>query len=321
VVTCVFRGYLGDFEFAKKLFWYIILELLVCKGFTMSQWNYLDLLQHVRKLWRYLSSLKFKRVFGKDSGKEYHLIYNICIPPEGIVFSKPEPKFKRKYYRRTKSLTTINSCATTRAIGYLVYAFGEKDIKPPTISSDEDNDTKMDFSFISIGGVTNLKSCDVLENKSNHFLVFRCCRDKEKSTRYFIVSKSSGLPIVEFNKEFDYGFIIKIYPDNNPGRTWICCAGFGEWGASGAAWYLSRKWKDIHRRAKNKSFAIITKTKFNSDESTVSIHTFRTSEEVEKVARELKITTNTTTVITKTETKQTTVTALPEPMPSPEPLQ
>ena len=101
----------------------------------MSGWDYLNLYEHAKKLRHYLLSMKFKRVFGRDAGKEYHLIYNVSIPPEGTVFSKPEPKFKRENYSRTKSLTTINSCATTRAIGYLVYAFGEKDIKPPIIST------------------------------------------------------------------------------------------------------------------------------------------------------------------------------------------
>jgi hypothetical protein len=193
----------------------------------------------------------------------------------------------------------------------LVYAFGEKDIKPPTISSDEDTDTKMDVSFVSIGGVTNLKSCDVLRDKSNHFLDFGYSHD-EKIMRYFIVSKSSGRPIIESSKEFDYGFIIKINPYSNPARTWLCCAGFGEWGASGAAWYLATKWRDIHKWAKDKPFAIITKTEYRNDESTIPIHTFKTSEKVGDVARESKVTT--TTIITRAKTTQTTVTASPEPM-------
>ncbi len=290
----------------------------------MSLWNYIGLFQHVRKLWRYISAWKFKQVFGKDAGKEYHLIYNISIPPKGTIFSKPEPKYRRKNYTKTKNLTTINSCATTRAIGYLVYAFGEKDIKPPTISSDTAKDAKMDLSFISIGGVTNLKSCDLLNDESNQFLNFGYSHDK-KTIRHFIVSKTLGLPIVESSKECDHGFIIKINPNSNPERTWICCAGFGEWGASGAAWYLARKWKDIYKWAKKKPFATILKTQYKRDESTVSVLDckFKTKEEVENFAKELNetFTTTATIVTTKTETKQTTVTAAQEAMPSPEPEQ
>jgi len=132
-----------------------------------------------------------------------------------------------------------------------VHAFGEKVEKPPTISSDADTDDKMDISFISVGGVTNLKTCDVLRDGSNCFLDYR-----DRS----IVHRSSGLAIIEFTPDVAYGFIIKINPHSNPQRTWICCAGFEEWSTSGAAWFLATKWKDIRKWAKAKPFAIITKT-------------------------------------------------------------
>jgi hypothetical protein len=114
----------------------------------------------------------------------------------------------------------------------------------------------------------------------------------------------------------DYALIVKIHPPKKPERTWLCCAGVGEWGTSGAAWYLAGKWKEIHKWAKSKPFAIITETKSNSDDSTIPIHKFRNAQEVEKVARVSKktITITTTTVISKTDTKQTTCTAAQEPI-------
>ena len=258
----------------------------------MSVWDYLNLFQWAKKLWYYVLTWTFKQVFGRDAGKEYHVIYNINIVPKGIVFEKPEPKVNRDDYRRTKNLTTINSCAVTRAIGYLVYAFGEKVNKPPIISSDVDTDDRMDISFISIGGVTNLKTCDVLRDNSNQFLDF---------SKRSIVHRPSKLPVIEFTGDVDYGLIIKIKPHSNPKRTWICCAGFGEWGSSGAAWFLARKWKDIRKWAKDKPFAIITKTDINSDESTELLHKFLTSEDVEDVLRKTQktVTTTTTEIVTK----------------------
>ena len=228
------------------------------------------------KLWRWLSTWKFKRIFGRDAGEEYRIVYNLKTVPEGIVFSHPKPKLKRRNYRRTKSLTTINSCATTRAIGHLVYAFGEKVDKPPIISSDFDIDIKMDLSFISIGGLTNLKTCDLLNNPSNHFLDFGSSG---------VIHRGSKRSIIDFSRDVAYGFIIKLNPHNNPERTWICCAGFEEWGTRGAAWFLAHKWKDICKWAKYKPFAIITKTDYNSDESTELVHRFLTSEEVEEFSR------------------------------------
>lgn len=269
--------------------------------------DYLKLIEWAKKLFEglshlttYLKTRTFKQVFGRDAVKEYHVIYNINIVPRGIVFEKPEPKVKRDNYRRTQNLTTINSCAVTRAIGYLVYAFGEKVDKPPIISSDVDTDDRMDISFISVGGVTNQKTCDVLRDTSNQFLEFK---------RRSIVHRPSKLPVIEFTGDVDYGLIIKIKPHSNPKRTWICCAGFGEWGSSGSAWFIARKWKDIRKWAKDKPFAIITKTDVNSDESTELIHKFLTSEDVEDVLRKTPETVTTTT--TKIVTTSLTSTAVP----------
>ncbi len=223
----------------------------------MSGQDYLKLIQWVPKLWRYRSTWKFKRIFGKDAGKEYHIIYKMNkVPDRRIVFQRYEPKLKRECYGSTTNLTTITSCATTRAIGYLVYAFGEKVNKPPFISSHADTDEKMNISFISIGGRTNLKTCDLLKEVPD-FLTF------EGDS---ILHRKSKL--VTASEDTDCGVIIKIHPQNNHERTWLCCAGVGEWGTSGAAWFLSRKWKDIHKWAKSKSFAIVTRTNTGSDETT-----------------------------------------------------
>jgi hypothetical protein len=278
----------------------------------MAVLEYLTLVEWAKKLYEafphlrtYLRTREFKQVFGRDAEKKCHVIYNISFPPEHTVFSKPEPKVKRDNYRRTQNLTTINSCATTRAIGYLVYAFGERVNKPPTISSDVDTDDRMDISFISVGGVTNLKSCDVLRDSSNHFLDF---------SGRSIVHRSSGLPIIQFSTEIAYGFIIKINPHSNPERTWICCAGFEERGTSGAAWFLATKWKHIRKWAKDKPFAIITKTDYHSDESTEFVYRFLTSDEVYEAAEKARATfTKTTTTTSKSETTQSTITAPPTP--------
>ncbi len=222
----------------------------------------LKVIKWVQQIWHWLSSWKFKRIFGKDAGEEYHIIYKINhVPNRSVIFLSYKPKFKRERYSSSTNLTTINSCAETRAIGHLVYAFGEKVYKQPVITSDFDADDRMDISFISLGGVTNLKTCDLLEDVSN-FLEYSGDSIKGPST------------LVAANQNIDFAFIIKIHPKSNPERTWLCCAGVGEWGTSGAAWYLSRHWKKIHKWAKNKSFAIITETRRGSDESTLSVHRF-----------------------------------------------
>jgi len=222
------------------------------------------LIKSIRMLWHWLWTWKFRQIFGKDAGDNYHIIYyQKYVPDRRIVFIGPKPKVKRSLYRHSTNLTTINSCATTRSIGHLVYSFGTKAKTPPAISSDSDTDEKMDISFISIGGLTNLKSCDVLKEAAC-FLNFSGDSIVQGNTKLI----TATLP------DTDCGFIIKIHPSSNPKRTWLCCAGVGEWGTSGAAWFLAMKWKEIYKWTKDKSFAIITKTAIGSDESTQLVHRF-----------------------------------------------
>jgi hypothetical protein len=275
-------------------------------------------LKSLRWIWALILAWRFRRVFGKDAGKKYHIIYFIkYVPDKQTEFVSPEPKSKRRLYANAINLTCITPCAETRAMGYLVYSF-EKNVKLlPTMTSDVDTDERVDISFVSLGGIGNLKTCDLLEVESP-FLGF----DFKGNS---ILWEDSEL--VTAHDNVDCGLIVKIHPPKKPERTWICCAGVGEWGTSGAAWFLATRWKDIckwrdiHKWVFNKPFAVITKTKVGRDESTITIHTFRNSDEVEQIARKLKTTTTTTTVTTavttETDTKQSTCTAAP-PMPPPE---
>ena len=50
-------------------------------------------------------------------------------------------------------------------------------------------------------------------------------------------------------------------------RTWIAVAGLGEWGTSGAAWFLARNWKEVEKIYKQKPFGLIIKVRAGKDES------------------------------------------------------
>jgi hypothetical protein len=39
--------------------------------------------------------------------------------------------------------------------------------------------------------------------------------------------------------------------------VWIVCAGIGERGTSGTAWYLANKWQELRSKTKDKPFAAI----------------------------------------------------------------
>ena len=45
------------------------------------------------------------------------------------------------------------------------------------------------------------------------------------------------------------------------------CAGFSEWGTTGAAYYLLTRWKQIYKKFKRDEFCLIIEVDIGSDES------------------------------------------------------
>lgn len=220
----------------------------------------------------YWINRSFKKIYGKDITREFHVVYPLhCepLPPRELPHWKPVfhklPRKNGSVVHSGVNLKQITSIASAKSIGYLVNAFGKSPKISPTISSDHDIDEKMDISFISIGGKGNIKTEDLLENLGNEFYEFRI-----NNNVLNITNKKTGEKVVDTNDmdKCDYGVIIKINPAHNPEKTWICCAGVGLWGTSGASYYLAQKWKEILKWAGNKPFGCVIKTKVLSDDST-----------------------------------------------------
>lgn len=220
---------------------------------------------------RRLRHRAFRQVFGDDLDG-FYIIYPSYVPPSGTVFPKPLSRVPRPPIV-TINLTAVNSNATTRSASYLAYVFSNFTPSLLHIKSDIEMDQLMDISFVSVGGLNNFKSLDILENTANVFLQFG---------HDGIESRNSGRCIVTAQGTTDFGLILKLHPSNNPKRTWLCVAGIGEWGTSGAAWWLSRHWKTVQKRAKDKPFACITSTRYGSDDSTSLVHLFLSREDIEE---------------------------------------
>lgn len=283
----------------------------IVSGFTwLGLWCY-------KKWW----ARNFKQVFQDDVDGIFHVVYKSLQSKREDIFPPEDSRVPRET-PATTNLALINSCAATRSVGYLVYTFGKNIRKAPLIVSHVDIDKQMNLSFISIGGPTNHKTRDLMANPANNLLDYEYGK---------IVAKASRKVLVKTGDEvgFDYGFIIKIHPTNFPQRTWICSGGFGEWGSSGASWYLAHRWDDIRNIAGKRQFACITKTRIGSDEDTYLVGQFQKSQEVERFAADFdkknvsiksvevssKVTVTTTT-ITNGDNKISYCTELPPDPPS-----
>ncbi len=126
--------------------------------------------------------------------------------------------------------------------------------------------------YVAFGGpLSNYKTRDVITNDGNHLLSF--------DNSIFTASKT-GAVIVRTDPKFDYGLLLKINPVQFPERVWFTCAGLGEWGTSGAAWYLAKKWRDIQNEAGDSPFAIIVRVRPGQDESAEAVVRVKNESEI-----------------------------------------
>ena len=231
---------------------------------------------------RYLKWRQFRKIFGEDVGKEFYIVYKSSQADRQTRFPAERPIIFQPI-DGTTNLSTINSCATTRSVGYLLHEFGKRIKNMPSLCSHSETAQKMDISFVSIGG-GNYKTNDLLKDPSNIFLDYR---------HPVIIDKSSSKELVRNKDKYDYGFIIKISPKNHPTRRWICCFGIGEWACSGSAYYLANNWQKIQSIVGDRPFAYITKTEYGKDDSTSTVAgPFFSSDDVEKFAEKISKTAN-----------------------------
>jgi len=158
----------------------------------------------------------------------------------------------------------ISSCEV-RAARYIHDIMSKNGAHEDILVSDEDVSGKQDISFISFGGAAS--------NVKTRLLFSKLDSSCGISDNFFDVKiPDSRFPI---NPGHDYGIIAKIHPNNFPERTWFVCAGRGEWGTSGAAWYLAKKWKELLKTNADSMFILVVSVSVEQDESAVPVWSTR----------------------------------------------
>jgi hypothetical protein len=227
---------------------------------------------------------RFKKIFGNDiiGPNNFHLVYGefiLCPQIDGFLKTNgiTHPYQKPANNAHVFSISKQISIAEVRAANYLSSVIGAQAKSTPVLSSDIGIKDKLDLGFISFGGPGgNHKSNDVSANNANQLVAF------DGSQIISISSKKPILTTANLTNDYNYGLILKLHPEQFPNRVWIMCAGFNEWGTSGAAYYLANKWQEIYKWAKDSNFAIIVKVRNEQDESAEVYKKAKTPEEVEK---------------------------------------
>jgi hypothetical protein len=126
-----------------------------------------------------------------------------------------------------------------RAATYLARLFGQVRMNEVRLVPDSTAVQTNEGNFVALGGpAANYKTADILGGASNVFL--------EVVPECLVLKTGEKLPF-EATPEHDYGFILRVRSQYFPSRSLIVCAGLGDWSASGAAWFLSRKWTALMR--------------------------------------------------------------------------
>jgi hypothetical protein len=162
-----------------------------------------------------------KRLMGADFDRngQYHIVYGSLMSPtvraqNGKEVSHPyaktplPPPQLRQRSSATFSIEHPVSSCDMRACAYLAQLFGKAGACAPFLDSDNDVVSRVDLSFISLGGArSNYKTEDALAHPVNSLLSI-------STDNLRFVNPGTQTPVTDdqANAEYDYGMILRICP-------------------------------------------------------------------------------------------------------------
>jgi hypothetical protein len=219
-------------------------------------------------IWGKLRRRQFRKVFGET--KEYYLAFgSMVVRPDLISLaancSRPEvarfPLAKSVRPDMAFSAQRVASGCEIRAVAHVGSLLSKEGAVVATVVTDDAIQDKVDVDFVSFGAMSNLKTLDIFKNPANQLSEY------DQASGFF-VNRKDRRPLYQRRNGFDYGIILRIHPSQFPHRTWICCAGWGEWGTSGTAWFLANRWKEIAKRVNSDDhFLCVIEVSPGQDES------------------------------------------------------
>jgi hypothetical protein len=159
-----------------------------------------------------------------------------------------------------------------RAAGYLLQNIGKIREEMIRVKSDREAYEDLNFTFISLGSpASNQITGFALREPRNCFLNF-----VQENQDVFIMSVADKTRY-HFERK-DRAIIVRIRNERFPKNCLFVCAGLGEWGTSGAAWYLAAHWEDLYKEFKEDDFGLVIEVDIGVDSSASRIATLRQPE-------------------------------------------
>jgi hypothetical protein len=234
------------------------------------------------KLWSVYRNHRFKKVFGPGK-KQFKLIFGTLVVNPALEKAmqiasgtpRPFPLVKKSVPGQTHSSSFLACGCEMRGMAYVAATLASVGGIFAHALSDEDVKGIFDIDFISFGATNNFKTMDLFNNRGNAYASF----DLKQMA---FVHRRTGEILKADSQDRDFGVIVRIHPEESPERTWICCAGMGEWGTSGTAWYLANRWKELGEFVDtNECFAAVIEVVPGQDESARLTRLIRSSDVID----------------------------------------
>lgn len=220
---------------------------------------------------------RLKKFFGPSIfSDKFVIVYGTLQDPRPRVddVGNPTMRFHKKFRNGTViSLAgphenIVGDCEI-RASGYLLQSIGKVREQMITVKSDIEAYEDLNFTFICLGSpASNQVTGFALREPRNQFLNFI-----QENQNVFIVSIPDKKKY-KFERK-DRALILRIRNERFPKHYFFVCAGLGEWGTSGASWYLATHWEDLYKEFKEDDFGIVVEVDIGVDSSASRIATVR----------------------------------------------
>lgn len=155
--------------------------------------------------------------------------------------------------------------AEIRSASYIINTLSKYRKKAVPVLDDMKALENTNRTFVSLGSsTTNQTTHLILNEPNNEFLEF----GQEGEDIYFILDKKNGRRFIGFQGTVkkDYGMVLRIPNLRSPRNLFFVCAGLGEWGTSGASWYLATKWRDLQAEFGDAAFGIVVEVQLGFDD-------------------------------------------------------
>jgi hypothetical protein len=150
-----------------------------------------------------------------------------------------------------------------RAASYLINALAKYRRIPLGIEDDQACLKRLDRSIVSLGSSASNEITEIIEqDPRNQFLRIE---SKDSSAAIRCKVTDSIVPVDAGEVRKDHGIILKLHNKRFPGQYFFVCAGIGEWGTSGAAWFLATHWKVLD--SLGEEFGCVVEVEIGSDQS------------------------------------------------------